>query len=92
MVNKRKSKASKPRRKVVWNARVLMAKNHIRSVTALTRCLEEVGVEISISALGRLIDGKTPYWNQSVIEGLLMVFDCEIADLLTVEADEASHR
>lgn len=86
MANKRKNKVGKPdRRKVEWNVRVLMAKNHIRTVTALTRRLEEVGVEISISALGRLIDGKTPYWNQSVIEGLLTVFDCDISELFIVE-------
>lgn len=72
----------KPRRKVVWRVRVMMAEREVRSVSELVRRLEKVGVSISIAQLGRLIDGKTSHWNQEVIEGMMEVFDCELSDLL----------
>jgi len=71
----------KPKRKVVWRVRVMMAEREVRSVSELVRRLEQVGVSISIAQLGRLIDGKASYWNQEVIEGLMEVFDCELSDL-----------
>lgn len=73
---------SKLRRKLVWRVRVTMAEHEIRSVSELVRRLEQVGVSISVSQLGRLIDGKTTHWNQEVIEGLMEVFDCELSELL----------
>ncbi len=59
-----------------------MAEHEIRSVSELVRRLDQIGVSISISQLGRLIDGKATHWNQEVLEGLMEVFDCELADLL----------
>ncbi|GHU00107.1 hypothetical protein FACS1894154_08620 [Betaproteobacteria bacterium] len=70
-----------PRRKITWRVRVLMAERGVRSVSELARRLEQAGVSISIAQLGRLIDGKTRSWNQEVIEGMLVVLDCELADL-----------
>jgi len=72
----------KPKRKVVWRVRVLMAEHAIRSVSELVRRLEQVGVSISNAQLGRLIDGHASYWNQEVIEGLMEVFNCELSELL----------
>jgi biotin operon repressor len=60
-----------------------MAERKIRSVSELVRRLDRTGVSISVAQLGRLIDGKTAYWNQEVIEGLMEVFDCDLSDLLT---------
>lgn len=59
-----------------------MAERGIRSVSELVRQLEKVGVTVSISQLGRLIDGKIQHWNQSIIEGLLEVLDCELSDII----------
>ena len=71
-----------PRRKVAWRARVIMAERGVRSVSELARRLEEIGVSISISQLGRMIDGKTQLWNQDVIEGMMTVLDCELSDII----------
>lgn len=51
-------------------------------MTALRAELEKAGVQISLQQLGRLIDGKSPRWNQEVIEGLMTVMNCELADLV----------
>lgn len=76
-------KPSQPaRRQLTWRVRVVMAERGIRTVTALSRRLQEIGVTISVSQLGRLIDGKTQLWNQAVIEGLMTVLECEVGDIL----------
>lgn len=82
--NVRMSKKSpKPERtSLKWRVRVVMAERDVRSVSELVRMLETVGVSISVAQLGRLIDGKTQHWNQDVIEGLMFVLDCELAELL----------
>jgi biotin operon repressor len=59
-----------------------MAERGVRSVSELARRLEEIGVSISISQLGRMIDGKTQLWNQDVIEGMMTVLDCELSDII----------
>lgn len=79
------SKSKLQRRKAVWRVRVVMAERGIRSVSALSRLLKENGVTVSVSHLGRLIDGKLQLWNQEVIEGLLTVLECEIGDILATE-------
>lgn len=70
------------RKKIVWRARVVMAERGIRSVSELVRKLDEIGISISVAQLGRLIDGKTQHWNQEVIEGMMTVLNCTLADLL----------
>lgn len=67
---------------VIWRVRSLMPKHNIRSVCALARRLNELGVDISVSQLGRLIDGKNKLWNQQVIEGLLSIFECSLGDMI----------
>ena len=61
--------------------RVLMAERDIRSVSELKRRLEDLGVEISLPQLGRVIDGKADRWNKQVIQGLVTVLNCEFGDL-----------
>lgn len=78
-------KQSQPRRKVTWRVRVMMAEREIRSVSELARRLEQIGVSVSVSQLGRLIDGKIQHWSQEVLEGLMLVLDCELSDLLRSE-------
>lgn len=62
-----------------------MAERNIRSVSELSRCLEDIGVSISVAQLGRLIDGKAQHWSQEVIEGLTTVLNCDISDLWRME-------
>lgn len=59
-----------------------MLQRNVRSVSELCRRLDAVGVKISAVQLGRLIDGKSSFWNQEVIEGLMLVLECELADLV----------
>ena len=61
----------------------MMAERGVRSVSELVRQLEAIGVSISNAQLGRLIDGKSRHWNQSVVEGLMEVLNCELSDLLS---------
>lgn len=75
--------APMPRRKIIWRVRVMMAERGVRSVSELVRQLEAIGVSISNAQLGRLIDGKSRHWNQSVVEGLMEVLNCELSDLLS---------
>ena len=75
--------ATKPRR-LKWRTRVVMAERGIRSVSALSRKLGELGVDISESQLGRIIDGKSSHFNAKVVGGLLTALDCGINDLLVV--------
>jgi DNA-binding Xre family transcriptional regulator len=76
------AKKQPSRRKVAWRVRVVMAERGVRSVSELARRLEEIGVSVSVSQLGRMIDGKTRLWNQDVIEGLMAVLDCELSELI----------
>ena len=75
--------ATKPRR-LQWRARVLMAERGIRSVSALRRQLDTLGVEISEAQLGRIIDGKSSHFNSTVVGGLLTALNCGLDDLLAV--------
>ena len=75
--------ASKPRR-LKWRTRVVMAERGIRSVSALCRKLDALGVDISESQLGRIIDGKSSHFNAKVLGGLLTALDCGLNDLLVV--------
>ncbi|WP_211206939.1 helix-turn-helix domain-containing protein [Thiobacillus denitrificans] len=70
-------------RKLVWRVRVTMAERDIRTVTELVRRLEGIGVQTSVSQLGRLIDGKTKLFNPEIIEGLMAVLDCDLDGILS---------
>jgi DNA-binding Xre family transcriptional regulator len=78
-----KPSAIKPRR-LKWRTRVVMAERGIRSVSALCRKLDALGVQISESQLGRIIDGKSSHFNSAVIGGLLAALDCGLSDLFVV--------
>ena len=75
--------STQPRR-LKWRTRVMMAERGIRSVSALSRKLGELGVDISESQLGRIIDGKSSHFNAKVVGGLLTALDCGLNDLLVV--------
>lgn len=59
-----------------------MAERGVRTVTQLAGMLKEAGVDISVSQLGRLIDGKTQLINPEILEGLMAVLDCDLDGIL----------
>lgn len=65
-------------------AYVNSASGGIRSVCALCRKLDELGIDISESQLSRIIDGKSSQFNAKVVGGLLTALDCGLNDLLVV--------
>ena len=87
-VDHRMARKGKPKRRAArFRVRELMAENNIRSVTELSRRLDEIGVSITHSALGRMIDNATGHWPRDVLEGLMSVFDCEMGDLWSSDAN-----
>ena len=75
--------SNRPCRKLVWRVRVTMAERGIRTVTELAKRLEGIGVQTSVSQLGRLIDGKTKLFNPEIMEGLMVVLDCDLDGILS---------
>lgn len=75
---------------LVLRARVCMAKQGIRSVSALQRRLKNIGIEITSQHLGRLIDNKVQHLPRDVLAGLLNVLECSVADLIEFTQSTAS--
>ncbi len=75
--------STKPRR-LKWRTRVVMAERGVRSVSALRRQLEVLGIKISDAQLGRIVDGKSSHFNSAVLGGLLAVLNCGLSDLIAV--------
>lgn len=69
-----------------------MAEHGIRTVTELAARLNAIGVTISISQLGRLIDGKSKLINPEILEGLMTVLDCGLEGVLAEVTAEAPRR
>jgi DNA-binding Xre family transcriptional regulator len=65
-----------------------MAKRKIRRVTDLHRQLMELGVEISSAQLSRIVAQRPKHLNMEILDALLTVLDCDIADLISVEKPE----
>ena len=61
-----------------------MAERGIRSVSALRRQLEALGVAISDAQLSRIIDGKSSHFNSVVVGALLTALNCGLSDLFVV--------
>lgn len=80
----RSARTQTPVRKIELRTRVVMADRGIRSVSALQRSLAVIGVAISLPQLIRVVDGTAKHINKEVVEGLLTVFDCGIAELFKV--------
>lgn len=76
-------KPKTPARRLILRARTVMAERGIRSVSALQRSLAAIGIGISVPQLIRVVDGDAKHINKDVIEGMLTVLNCGIADLFT---------
>jgi DNA-binding Xre family transcriptional regulator len=83
-VSKTVTKTKIKPRQILWRTRVVMAERGIRSVSALCRKLGALGVDISESQLGRIIDGKSSHFNATVVGGLLAALECNLTDLFAV--------
>ena len=67
-----------PRRSLEWRVRETMAARGIKTVTALVELLQKNGYEISISQLGRMIDGKSKNFNSETVVWLMEVLKCDL--------------
>lgn len=69
--------------KIEWNVHALMNAKRIRFESQLRQRLAEKGVDISISQLNRIINGKSAHIDVSVLAGLVAVLECDVGDLLS---------
>jgi len=74
-------KPKMPARRLILRARTVMAERGVRSVSALQRSLAAIGIGISVPQLIRVVDGNAKHINKNVIEGLLTVLNCGVAEL-----------
>ncbi|MDR1708372.1 MAG: helix-turn-helix transcriptional regulator, partial [Candidatus Accumulibacter sp.] len=58
---------------LAFRIRVVMAERGIRSVAALQRKLKNIGVEISVPQLIRIVDGQSTHVSTAVLGGLVAV-------------------
>lgn len=59
-----------------------MSARGIRTVTALVELLGQRGYEISISQLGRMIDGKSKSFNSETVVWLMEVLKCDLDGII----------
>jgi Cro/C1-type HTH DNA-binding domain len=81
-VNSAKSTSAPVR--LILRARAVMADRGFRSISALQRSLAAIGVVISLPQLIRVVDGEAKHINKDVIEGMLTLFQCGVAELLVM--------
>lgn len=73
---------SKRKKQVGWELQVLMAKNHIRSASELSRRLKKIGVNLTGVHLSRLVNERPARLNLKLLDALITLFDCEIEELM----------
>lgn len=69
-------------RKVDFHIRDMMARRGIKTITELGKRLANIGIKIANPNLGKLVDGRSTYWSQETLVGLMTVLDCELSDLI----------
>ena len=69
---------------LAFRIRVVMAERGIRSVASLQRMLKNIGVDISVPQLIRIVDGQSSHVSTAVLGGLVTVLQCGIGDLIAV--------
>ena len=70
---------------LAFRIRIVMAERGIRSVAALQRLLDGIGVKISVPQLIRIVDGQSSHVSTMVLGGLIAVLQCGIADLIEID-------
>ena len=67
-----------------WKLRVMMAERNISTATELQRLLEKSGYKITASQLTRVIKDRPDCISTDLLDHLLEVLNCGIADLLRI--------
>ena len=75
---------------LVFRIRIVMAERGVRSVAALQRLLDGVGVKISVPQLIRIVDGQSSHVSTTVLGGLIAVLHCGIGDLIAIDDSVAA--
>jgi DNA-binding Xre family transcriptional regulator len=70
---------------LAFRIRIVMAERGVRSVAALQRMLDGVGVKISVPQLIRIVDGQSSHVSTMVLGGLISVLQCGIGDLIAID-------
>jgi DNA-binding Xre family transcriptional regulator len=70
---------------LAFRIRIVMAERGIRSVAALQRLLDGIGVKISVPQLIRIVDGQSSHVSTTVLGGLIAVLQCGISDLIAID-------
>jgi len=81
-----------PRVRIEWRLLQVMAERRIKRNTELVRLLSDVGVAISTTQLGRMVDRCPERLNTETLRGLLTVLRCEIGDLIRVHPARGAPR
>ncbi len=68
-----------------WRLNVVMSERRIKTVTELKRRLDAIGVSISSAQLGRVVWERPQKINIDLLEGLVTVLECSVADILRVD-------
>ncbi|XTI73277.1 helix-turn-helix domain-containing protein [Acidithiobacillus sp. AC3] len=67
-----------------WRVRVVMAERRIKTITELRQRLTEIGVDISTTQLGRVLDNLPNRLSMDLLAGLTTVLHCQVGDLLWI--------
>jgi DNA-binding Xre family transcriptional regulator len=72
------------KRTIEWRLNVVMSERRIKAVSELRRRLAAIGVSISSAQLGRVVWERPQKLNIELLEGLLTVLECDVADIIRV--------
>jgi DNA-binding Xre family transcriptional regulator len=72
------------KRTIEWRLNVVMSERRIKAVSELRRRLAAIGVSISSAQLGRVVWERPQKLNVELLEGLLTVLECDVADIIRV--------
>ena len=75
---------------LAFRIRIVMAERGVRSVAALQRLLDGIGVKISVPQLIRIVDGQSSHVSTTVLGGLISVLQCGIGDLIAIDNSVAA--
>lgn len=78
------------RQTLEWRLNVVMSERRIKTVTELKRRLDSIGVGISSAQLGRVVWERPQKINIDLLEGLVTVLNCSVADILRVDVTHNS--
>lgn len=78
------SKKQLRRKYLKWNAPVLLMQSGIRRKDRLAEVMNELGVDISSTQIGRIVNDRPKRVSMEVLEGLCSAFDCTPSELMVL--------